>query len=100
MARIFTPGEYEAARLYIACLTKHSYEDSFDPDEIGFCFGEDHAAALSPNDQLVTTKDFIRAALKIMEGQLENLSKTLGIEIPELVSHLGLAVAKENPEDA
>jgi hypothetical protein len=101
MGKVFTPGEYEAARLYIAVMTKHVDNLDFAPAEIGFTFSvdSDSPMGISANGEFVTTKDFIKAALKIMHGQVENLSRSIGISSGEIISHLGLSVAKENPED-
>lgn len=98
MARTFSHGEYDAARMYIAVLAKHSYDNEFDPEEIGITFtGADLPVAVTDSGHLVTTKDFIRAALRIIQSQFEQLSSAVEVEILDLVSHLALAVAKEDP---
>jgi hypothetical protein len=72
---MFKPGEFEAARLFVACLGQHANGHTFKTDSIGFEFFDiaELPAAVSDDGTIVTTKDFIRAALQIVYGQLQTL---------------------------
>jgi hypothetical protein len=96
---MFSPGEFEAARVYVACLTRHALQETFKADSIGFEFTEeaDMAAGVTEDGVPVTGKDFIRSALKIMLGQLASLSILTGMDIPTLIETLGIAVATDDP---
>lgn len=98
---MFTLGEYEAARLYVACLAKHARNENFRAGDIGFEFGpiSEMQAGISDKETTVTTKDFIRAALKLMLGQMKNISELTELPVEALVSRLGVAVASEDPGD-
>lgn len=96
---MFTSGEFEAARVFVACLSQHAVQETFKAGSIGFEFSTlaDQPAGTTETGQEVTGKDFIRAALKLMLGQLAGFSILTGVEIPVLVESLGIAVASDDP---
>ena len=97
----FTLGEYEAARFFVACLASHSRDDVFYAEDIGFVFTDlaNVPCGISDQDVPVSTRDFIRAAIRIMQGHIKNISDLSGMDSEEIISRLGIAVAGEFPDD-
>ena len=96
----FTFGEYEAARFFVACLASHSVDNVFHAQDIGFTFTglANIPCGISDENVAVSPKDFIRAAIRIMQGHIKNLSEVTELSSEEIISRLGIAVASEIPD--
>ena len=96
---LFTKGEFAAAQMFAACLARHAANEDFLPKEIGFSFLEisSMACAYSDDRTPITARDFISVSLKILEGQISNISELTGIPRDELVQRIALAIALKDP---
>lgn len=95
----FTETQFEAARFFVARLRAEASREKFDGEEIGMTFVPmgDYPAASLDTGMMISTTDFIRAALLMLWSLILDMAEGAGVSPAQVIQQMGLSLAENNP---